>query len=163
MEQSPSKLNPALVGGTVMGVLSTLPMISAGNCLCCMWVLLGGAVASYAYRRRLPPKTEMTLGEGALVGLLSGVFGALIGSLLGYLFAVLGFDMARSIVENFLDRAEDVPGDIRDWMEGFIRSDGFNPMIVALGLVVNLTIDCLFGTTGGVIGAVLFGKKKPSR
>ncbi len=163
MEQSPSKLNPALIGGAVMGALSTLPVISAGNCLCCMWVLLGGAVASYLYRRQLAPKAELTLGEGALLGLLSGVFGALIGSLLGYLFTVLGLDMTRSFIENFLDRAEDVPQDVRDWMEGFVRGEGFSAIMVAFGLAVKLVVDCLFGTVGGVIGAALFGKKKRSR
>ena len=42
---------PALVGGLVMGVLTALPIISAGNLCCCLWVLSGGAVA--AYMRRL--------------------------------------------------------------------------------------------------------------
>ena len=33
-----SKLQPALLGGLFIGVLSALPIISAGNCFCCMWV-----------------------------------------------------------------------------------------------------------------------------
>ena len=38
-----SKVQPALLGGVVIGTLSALPVISMGNCLCCLWVILGGA------------------------------------------------------------------------------------------------------------------------
>ena len=39
-------VQPALYGGLVMGVLSALPLISAGNFCCCMWVISGGLVAA---------------------------------------------------------------------------------------------------------------------
>ena len=42
-----SKLQPALYGGLLLGVLSALPIISLGNCACCLWVLAGGAMAAY--------------------------------------------------------------------------------------------------------------------
>ena len=44
---TPPKLQPALFGGLFIGVLSALPIISAGNCLCCMWVVAGGMLATY--------------------------------------------------------------------------------------------------------------------
>ena len=40
----PAKLQPALFGGLFIGVLSALPIINLGNCLCCMWVIGGGAL-----------------------------------------------------------------------------------------------------------------------
>ena len=40
---------PALAGGLVMGVLSALPLISALNACCCLWVVSGGLVAAYVY------------------------------------------------------------------------------------------------------------------
>jgi hypothetical protein len=42
-----TKAQPVLVGALLMGVLSGLPIIAAGNICCCMWVLSGGFVASY--------------------------------------------------------------------------------------------------------------------
>jgi hypothetical protein len=163
MEKSVSKLTPALIGGAVIGVLSSTPIINWGNCLCCMWVIVGGAVGAYAYKRQLPGKTELSLGEGALVGLLSGVFGSLISALISYFFmAVVGYNMTQIFLQNFLERAEDVPLEFRHWMEGFMRGGGFHPFLVLMGLFFSLTIDSIFGTLGGILGAALFGKKKSS-
>jgi hypothetical protein len=39
------RTQPALFGGLVMGVLSALPIVSAGNWCCCLWVVSGGLVA----------------------------------------------------------------------------------------------------------------------
>ena len=43
----PNYGQPALIGGLVMGVLSALPLVSAGNICCCLWVVTGGLVAAY--------------------------------------------------------------------------------------------------------------------
>ena len=40
-------VQPAVLGGVFIGVLSALPLISAGNCCCCLWVIGGGVVAAY--------------------------------------------------------------------------------------------------------------------
>ena len=87
MEENPSKLVPALIGGCVIGILSSLPYI---NCLCCMWILLGGVLGTYLYRRELPPEHEFSSGEGAVVGFLSGIFGALFFTFLIYFFWAVG-------------------------------------------------------------------------
>jgi hypothetical protein len=163
MQKSASKLVPALIGGTVMGVLSSVPVINMGNCLCCMWILLGGAIGAYAYKRQLPARAELSLGEGALVGLLSGIFGALVSALIGYFFmAVVGYNFAQSFYRGFLERSEDVPPELRDWMEMLMRGGGFNPVLVLVSLFFGMILDSVFGTLGGIIGAALFGKKKPS-
>ncbi len=41
----PSKMQPALIGGVILGVLSAVPFVNALNCLCCLWVIAGGVVA----------------------------------------------------------------------------------------------------------------------
>ena len=38
----PSYSQPAVIGGVIMGVLSALPIVSAGNVCCCLWVVVGG-------------------------------------------------------------------------------------------------------------------------
>ena len=40
-------VQPAAMGGMFLGMLSSLPIIAAGNIFCCMWVLLGGAIATF--------------------------------------------------------------------------------------------------------------------
>jgi riboflavin transporter FmnP len=164
MEKSVSKLTPALIGGAVMGVLSSIPIVNLGNCLCCMWVLLGGAVGAYTYKRQLPAKTELSLGEGAVVGLLYGVFGALMGALISYFFmALFGYNLAQSFYRKFLERADDVTPEFRDWMEGLMGGEGFHPILVMISLFFNLIVDSIFGLLGGILGAALFGKKKSGR
>src|SRR5438477_7737459 len=68
-------LQPALIGGAVMGALSALPIIAAGNC-CCLWLVSGGAVAAYVLQQN--QETSITPGDGALAGLLAGLVGAVV-------------------------------------------------------------------------------------
>jgi hypothetical protein len=39
-----ARLQPALLGGVFIGVMSALPIV---NCCCCLWMLAGGALAVY--------------------------------------------------------------------------------------------------------------------
>ena len=77
-----SKLQPALLGGVVIGMLSALPVISMGNCVCCLWVILGGMVATYLLQQAQPTPVEGV--DGAIAGLLAGLVGAVVGSLAGH-------------------------------------------------------------------------------
>ncbi len=156
----PSKLKPALIGGGIMAVLSSLPIINMGNCLCCMWVLLGGAVGAYFYARELPDGTPITSGEGALVGLLSGIFGALFGTFLGYFFMAMGgVNPAREIIANVLENRSDISPEVEDILEA-LQDEGFvSPIFVFIGLIFSAVINSIFGTVGGIISASIFRKK----
>ena len=70
---SGSKTQPALIGGLVMGVLSALPIVAAGNLCCCLWIISGGVVAAYLLQQN--QSAPVTPGDGALVGLLAGMAG----------------------------------------------------------------------------------------
>jgi len=48
------RLQPALYGGLLIGVLSALPFVSAGNCCCCLWVVAGGMLAVYLRQQNSP-------------------------------------------------------------------------------------------------------------
>ena len=164
MENTPSKLIPALIGGCVMGVLSTIPIINMGNCLCCMWILLGGAVGVYFYQRDFPPGSTFTSGDGAIVGLLSGIFGALFSTFLGYFFMAIGdFNPAKDILEGLLESRGDLSPEVEELLEDLQDSGFISPFFVFIGFFFNLIIDALFGTIGGVIGAAIFGKRKQAQ
>ena len=62
-----SKTQPEFIGGLVMGVLSALPLISAGNLCCCLWIICGGVVAAYMLQQN--SETPITQSDGALVGM----------------------------------------------------------------------------------------------
>src|SRR4051812_20234222 len=60
-------VQPALTGGMFLGLLSSIPIISAGNLLCCMWLLLGGGMAVVLLTRQRPI-TSISYGDGAFAG-----------------------------------------------------------------------------------------------
>jgi len=84
-----------------MGVLSALPIISAGNVCCCLWVVSGGAVAAYLFQQNR--STPMTPADGALVGLLAGLAGALVRSVVSIPIDLLIAPMEQAIVQRVLD------------------------------------------------------------
>ncbi|MFH1940899.1 MAG: hypothetical protein ABIL68_02250, partial [bacterium] len=134
-----------------------------GNCLCCMWILLGGFVGVYLYQRDLPPGIEFSSGQGALVGLLSGIFGALFGTFLTYFFfAVWGFNPGQDIIQNILESRGDLSPEVENLLQDLQDKGGINPFFVFIGLFFSLIIDSIFGTVGGIIGAAIFKKKKNS-
>ena len=161
MEQNPSKLTPALIGGAVIGILSTLPIINLGNCLCCMWILTGGFVGTYLYSRSLQPGYNLSGGVGAIVGLLSGIFGALFGAFLSYfLMAVLGFNPGRHIIESMLESKRNISPEMRELLERIHEKEEINPFFVFIGLFFSLILNSIFGTIGGIIGAAVFKKRE---
>ena len=160
MEKAPSKLVPALIGGCVMGVLSAVPIINMGNCLCCMWILLGGAVGAYFYSKQLPSGTELTSGDGAMVGLLSGLFGALFGTFLAYFFMAIGdINPARDFLEGLLESRSDLSPEVEDFLDELHETDYMSPAFAFVGLMFSLVIDAIFGTLGGLLGAAIFRKR----
>ena len=65
MKEKPGMLMPALYGGIIMAVISTVPGLSLINCLCCAGVLLGGFMAVFFYKKELmPDMPPMTSSDG---------------------------------------------------------------------------------------------------
>ena len=115
MSTNTNLTQPALYGGLVMGVLSSLPLISAGNVCCCLWVVGGGLVAAYVLQQR--QATPITPADGALVGLLAGIFGAFVGLLISIPISFLVAPMERQIVQRVLENSGNMPPEFREMME----------------------------------------------
>ncbi len=160
MQEKPSKLIPALIGGAFIGVLSSVPVINMGNCLCCMWIILGGIIAVYYYSRKLPQDQMLVQSDGAVVGLLAGVFGALFSSLLTYLLmAMIGFVPGQGIID-FLE-SNDMSGEWREMLELISEGGAIHPFFVLMSLIFGLVVNSAFGFVGGLLGVSLFRKKTP--
>jgi len=153
-------LKPALIGGVVAGVASSLPKIGwLLNCCCCALVIGGGVLASYLYIKDSPVK--VTAGEGAMVGLLAGVFCALTMSLLSIPMSMLSGGPAGQLAEArpFLDR---LPPEWRGPLETAIRQQalrGFSVIGFLFGLMFSLFTFGLFSTAGGALGVSFFEKR----
>jgi hypothetical protein len=150
------------MGGLVMGVLSALPIISAGNACCCLWVISGGVVAAYLFQqnRTMP----ITPADGALVGLLAGLVGSLVQVVLTIPIDLLVAPMQQAIVERVLDMCT-LPPEARDILERYGRRRAAGVAYFMISHVVALMfwvfVGGLFSTLGGLLGALIFKKQTP--
>jgi hypothetical protein len=156
---NPAKLQPALLGGLVMGVLSALPVINFANC-CCAWMLFGGGLAAYLMQQNHPAR--VSAGDGAIVGALAGVFGAVVSAVLSIPISMaLGPFQAR-MMQRALENAQDLPPEFRAFIES-IQGGAVVGAAWVLGLLFSLCLSAFFGLIGGLFGALLFAKDAPPR
>jgi len=150
-----SKLLPALLAGLVLGVLSSLPIVSAGNCCCGLWFVTAGVLAAWLMQQNQP--FPIALGDGALVGLLTGVVGTAVWAVLYFpLLAITGV-WQRQFAERLLDSARDLPPNFREILESSRGAGGMFIGLIVGGLFM-LVVGVAFSTLGGLLGALLFKK-----
>ena len=149
------RLQPALWGGVFIGVLSALPLVSAGNCCCCLWVLVGGALAAYLRQQNSP--YQVTAAEGAIVGLMAGLIGAVVGSVLSIPFQWMAGPMQQQMLERVLSENPDITPEMRQWVEWAANASG----LWIIGLLVSLCLYSVFGVLGGLLGVAIFKKNLP--
>jgi hypothetical protein len=151
---------PALIGGIVIGVLSALPIISAGNACCCLWVVSGGVIAAYLFQQN--KSTPMTPADGALVGLLAGLVGALVRTVVAVPIDLLVAPMEQAMVQRLLDMGT-LPPEAREVLERFGRGGAMGGAYFVLsrivGLMFWLCVGGVFSTLGGLLGALIFKKQ----
>jgi hypothetical protein len=158
----PNYGQPALIGGLVMGWLSALPLISAGNVCCCLWVITGGVVAAYVFQQNT--QTPITPGDGALVGLLAGLLGALIQVVLSIPISLLVGPMERAMLERVAEMTGSMPPDMREFLDRYGRegqSFAWRAIASIVALMFWLFVGAVFSTIGGLLGAAIFRRPAP--
>jgi uncharacterized membrane protein len=149
----------------VLGVLSALPIVAAGNLCCCLWVVGGGLVASYIFQQN--HTGPITPGDGALVGLLAGLVGAVVQTLVSIPVEILVAPMERAMLQRFMDLAGGMPVEMRSAFDRYSTSDAPFGLVGAIlrrviGLMFMLCIGSIFSTIGGLLGAFLFRRERPA-
>lgn len=151
---SAPKMMPALLGGLFIGVLSSLPYIKGGNVCCCLWVISGGALGAWLMQQNTP--RPVTLGEGAVVGLFSGVVGTVVWIAWGVIglvvFSTSPFDMAD--FQRAMGEAEGMTPEAREALESLSPA-----VMLVVGGVIWAFVSMAFATLGGLLGAMLFRRK----
>lgn len=149
------RLQPALWGGLFIGVLSALPLVSVGNCCCCLWVLMGGALAAYLRQQNSPYQIDAA--EGAIVGLMAGAIGGVVYSVLSIPLQMLAGPMQAEWMDRMMSSNPEVTPEMREMMQRLTTSSGAQ-LITSLVSVVVYTI---FGLLGGLIGVAIFKRNLP--
>ena len=154
------RLQPALYGGLVIGVLSALPVVNLGNCCCCLWVVAGGALAVYLRQQNSP--FAVNSAEGALTGLLAGLIGGVIAAAISIpLMAVMGPFQER-MINTILNSRADIPEESREMIERMMQRNGaFGAIAFVINLVWHVVVGTVFGMLGGLLGVAMFKKDLP--
>jgi hypothetical protein len=159
----PSYAQPAVIGGIVMGVLSALPLVAAGNVCCCLWIISGGALGAYLLQQN--QSTPITPGDGALVGLLAGLVGAFVQFALSIPIGILVAPFERAMLQRIIEMAGSMPPEMRDALSRMSGTGEFSIGVLILRklaeLIVWLFIGAIFSTLGGVLGAMVFRRQSP--
>jgi hypothetical protein len=149
-----NKLKPAIIGGVVLGILSVIPFVNWANICCCLWAILGGALASYLYIKNSPVRA--TPGDGAILGALAGLVGAVISVIIGIPLSILMSGVMIGIVVRLMES-------INPSQSEMIRTQIMAGQTVARAIVNGLILAVLlvvFSTLGGLIGVPIFEKRK---
>lgn len=150
-----ARLQPALLGGLLTGVLSALPLVNAGNCCCCLWYIAGGVLAVYLRQQNLA--FQIAASEGALVGMFAGLIGGVIASILSIPLELMMGPFQRQIMERVMSGNQDMPPEAREMMERFAMGGAAK----VFQLVVNIVCGLIFGLLGGLLGVAIFKKNTP--
>ena len=164
MLEKPSKTVPALIGGIILGLLSSIPLVQFGNCACCLWVLLGGAIAAKMLINRSPVYPVQS-GDGAVVGLLAGVVGSIVNLVIGVPMQLL---FGQAFMMSFLERMRNLAGqdpNATAQIDQAIRMYQNRPFAEALGQalvywLIGAIITMGFAALGGLLGVAFFEKRK---
>jgi hypothetical protein len=136
-----NKLKPALLGGLVVGLLSSIPFV---NYCCCIWGVGGGVLAGFLNIKNSP--TPVRPGDGAIIGALAGVFG-------GLLYLVIGVPIAYfasgggAEVEEALRRSG-------------IEMPVTGPLLFILSGLLGAVILIILSVVGGLLSVPIFEKRK---
>ena len=162
MVEKPSKVQPAIAGGLIAGLLTSIPLVNLINVCCCLGIVIGGVVAARMMIKR-SPVLPITTGEGAMTGALAGVVGAIIYFVIGVPLALLTQPFLLGLVIQFADNSNNPQ--LRDAFMEMIRQSEAQPLsqkILAgiLSGVMYAALIIAFSTIGGIIGVALFEKRK---
>jgi hypothetical protein len=148
-------MQPALLGGLFIGVLSALPIVQLCNC-CCLWIVGGGVLAAYLQQQNQPAPLNVT--GGARVGLIAGIVGAFVWLLISQALDAVMAPLQQRLADELLRSASDIPPNVRAWLES-ARAEGSGGY--GFGFVLLLIFGSIASALGGAVGAAYFRNDVP--
>lgn len=149
------RYTPALLGGLLIGVLSSLPIVQAGNFCCCLWVIVGGLLTVYLQQQNRPDPIETS--EALIGGLLAGIIGAVITGLVGMLMMQFAAGIWQPEMQRALEENPEIPPHVRDFVNRLMSSESLGLIM----MLIYLPIYAIFAMLGALLGLAFFRKKPP--
>jgi hypothetical protein len=158
LTEKPKKLQPALIGGAVLGVLSAIPYVSSVNVACCAWALVGGVIAGVILVKR-SPVFRVTNGDGAATGALAGIFGSLVVLAINVPLTLMNWNTLVELMRQQAQTRND-PDSQRmiNSMVTFMQTHAV--VSVLLGWLIFSIVAVGMATLGGLIAVAIFEKRK---
>jgi hypothetical protein len=154
---------PALVGGLIAGILSSIPLVNLANCCFCAWLLVGGAVATKMLVNRAPRPVRG--GEGAQVGAIAGLIAA--GVYLAINIPMILFGVGEEFQRQLLEQmaaslnVPELQEELRKAIEESINQTPAQRLVSTLPfLIISAVLFVGFTTLGGLLGVALFEKRR---
>ncbi len=145
-----------LVGGVLGGILTIIPFVNLGNCLCCLWIVLGGFLASAIHVKG--SETAVSKGDGAITGLLAGVPMLIVYIVIGIPIAVLTGPLIMGIMSQVIDD----PSFQSQLGQMMGQSIVQNIISAVVGAFMYAFLFAGFGALGGLIGTAIFEHREPA-
>jgi hypothetical protein len=153
-------LKPALIAGVIVGVISAVPGLKILNCFCCAWIIAGAILAANLYVKQ--SVTEVSLGTGVVLGLLTGTIAGAVETLFSIPISIAMRSAGTEIfeqMERVLEQVPNVPAESKEMMRSLARR-GFGIVFLIIGGILTIFIYAVVGMVGGAVGVALFEKRK---
>ena len=159
--EKPGKMVPVLIGGLCITAISTIPIISMLNLFCCAGVMGGAVVGVWFYKKNFPAELPFAVGDGAIIGTLSGAIGGILSALIWAItmgiFSPEFRDRLETEIERGLQQSSFQDPATAEQVRELITQIAASPMILFLIILVGaLLVYTLFGLFGGLIGGGIF-------
>jgi hypothetical protein len=152
MSHGPSKIIPALWGGILIVVISTVPGVNVINVMCCSGIIAGGVLAVHLYKRK---GGEVSASVGLELGLYSGLIATAISAIVIY-FVMPYLPHVLHYFEGLIDQPD--IDEILEQVSPEMLTRGFFLIVIGASLIFNV----VFAGIGGLVGSSLTSGKKSS-
>lgn len=155
-----NKLQPAIIGGVALGLLSAIPFVNLLNVCCCAWAIIGGVIAAFLYIKKSPVPAR--IGDGAILGALAGVIGSIIYCIVGIPLSIVMGDTFNAMVVKLLANINPAQAEEMRRQLELAQNMPLSARLPSLlfGAFISFVLLTIFSVIGGLIGTAIFEKRK---
>ncbi len=157
----PDLLKPTLIAGLIAGIIVSIPILGGVlTCCVCIKFWAPGVLGVLLYNKAAKPLGyPVRAGDGALVGMVSGVFAGITHSIINVAkMAIVGNAAEQARIDEALAGLSPDQQWLADWIRGVLASSqSIGGMIIML--LIATFLFALFSAISGMVAAMVAGSK----